>query len=228
MNHPLVIGAGGVASYLLPVLLKAFRPEKLTLIDKDILEERNLDRQMFDEADVGEFKAKALARRCMADWSETEFNIITDWFQESTIIPDDIDCIICVADNHAARRAACALADKMGCMRVYIGGNEYFDSQAFIYQPEWRGTIKDPRIRYPKLATSDEGSPIRCQGEAQESTPQLAIANDACASKILHLLWANEVWAIENRAELTQSTLDRMPYELNSSLMETEAVCLAT
>lgn len=223
MNHPLIIGAGGVASYLLPVLLKAFKPEKLTIIDKDILEEKNLDRQMFDEADIGQNKAKALIRRCSADWNKTTFNVIEDWFQETTVLPDDIDAIVCVADNHMARRAACELAERL-MVRCYIGGNEYFDSQAYYYVGEWKGTQRDPRKRYPSIATSEEGSPLRCTGEIQESSPQLAIANDACASKLLHLMWLYEIWFLEHRDELNQQALDMLPYELNSSLMSIETL----
>jgi tRNA A37 threonylcarbamoyladenosine dehydratase len=42
----LIVGAGGVTSYMLPALKNSFDLE-VTLIDGDILEKRNLDRQLF-------------------------------------------------------------------------------------------------------------------------------------------------------------------------------------
>ena len=222
MNHPLIIGAGGVASYLLPVLLKTFRPQSLTIIDKDVLEERNLDRQMFDPEQVGENKAHALM------WTDAVINaapklnsnIIKDWFTDATVIPDDIDAIICVADNHLARHAAMVKAYELN-VHCYIGGNEYFDSQAFVAHKNWIGTEKDPLVRYPNIATDTHGSPLHnCTGEAQISDPQLAIANQACASKLLHLLWLYERWLPENRAALNEAAINALPYELFSSLFE--------
>lgn len=227
MNHPLIIGAGGVASYLLPVLIKTFRPKNLTLIDKDVLEERNLDRQMFDAKAVGEYKADALHQMNLKAWMEFckperghAFTVQLDWFSEGLPIPEDVDAIICVADNHLARHAAIQRAYDLS-IRCYLGGNEYFDSQAYVTQEEWRGTPKDPLVRYPAIATDTSGSPLHnCTGEAQVSDPQLAIANQACASKLLHLLWLYERWLPENRDSLNEAAINALPYELFSSLFE--------
>ncbi len=220
MNHPLIIGAGGVASYLLPVLLKTFRPEKITIVDKDVLEERNLDRQMFGTKQVGMNKAEALVYQC-GDISNFSFTIIKDWFQPTLMIPDDVDTIICVADNHMARHAAIQRADDLK-VRAYIGGNEYFDSQAFVYEIEWKGTERDPLMRYPTIATTETGSPIRCTGEIQEIFPQLAVANNSCASKILRLMWIYERWLPEQRktGKINDKILTNLPYEMRSSVFE--------
>lgn len=225
MNHPLIIGAGGVASYLLPVLLKTFKPQKLTIIDKDILEERNLDRQMFHPEMVGKNKAHALVETYTGHLSSIEaaFRVIPDWFSISTPLEDDIDSIICCADNHEARRDAIQRANDLGIM-CYIGGNEYLDSQAYAYHPDWAGTNRDPFIRYPEITTSHEGSPFRCQGEAQIASPQLAIANLSCASKILHLLWVYERWLPKHRFDLSPDAINALPYELFTSLTENSAL----
>lgn len=218
MKHPVIIGAGGVASYLLPVLLKTFKPEKLTLIDKDVLEERNLDRQMFNPIQVGEDKADALlGLHGLLD--DRKFRSILEWFSDSTVLPDDVDAIICCADNHEARYAAINRARDLGIM-AYIGGNEYLDSQAYAFKREWVGTQKDPLVRYPNIATDHEGSPFRCTGEAQIASPQLAIANFACAAKLLHLLWVYERWLPKNRADLTEASIALLPCELFTSLTE--------
>lgn len=234
--NPFIIGAGGVASYLLPVLIKTFPIPNLWLRDADKLEERNLDRQLFSPDQIGQFKAEALILnsqdRILGNnkgsvstkaWSteETEpdnahdqrhtrigtpaserapnevphehrWQAQTTWFTEGEIPPDKADLIICVADNHTARRAAleaCESAD-IPCI---IGGNEYYDSQALWVDPKDLNTPRDPRERYKEIATDTSQDPIRCQGEEQITHPQLAIANFRCASHIMDMLWMHKV-----------------------------------
>lgn len=223
MQHPLIIGAGGVASYLLPVLIRAFRPAALTIIDKDVLEPRNLDRQLFHPGFVGRNKAEALVATCNIP-EAVEVTILREWFSDSTELPDGIDGIFCVADNHLARLEAIQLADRAN-IRVYLGGNEYFDNEAYVYDPLWKDGTKDPRVRYPSILTDHEGSPLNCTGAAQIATPQLALANLGCAAKLLHLAWTYERWLPENRSKLDRAVFEsirtRLPYELYSSVYET-------
>ena len=222
MNHPVLIGAGGVASYLLPVLLKTFKPAKLTIIDKDVLEERNLDRQLFRHDDISRPKARALSDNQTYN-GVTCCDSVIEWFSDATVLPDDVDALICMADNHEARYATILKARELG-IRAYIGGNEYLDSQAFVYSKEMDGTPKDPLVRYPDIATSHEGSPFRCTGDAQISSPQLAIANLSCAAKLLHLLWVYERWLPPVKHELTAQSLGNLPVELFTSLTENSSL----
>jgi len=229
MKHPFIIGAGGVASYLIPCLLKAFKPEKLTLIDKDVLEKRNLDRQLFDKSCIGANKASALLgmmSEAHGRWSKEDncpqgdWAVITEWFTATTAIPDDVDAIICVADNHEARRNAIQAAYAKG-IRCYLGGNEYFDAEAYVTWAEHEGTKLDPRVRYPAIATSHEGSPLRCQGEEQEIHPQLAIANHRCAGHLMHLLHVWERVFPELGWDDANQVKDHYPLEISSSLTTT-------
>lgn len=220
----ILIGAGGVASYFLPVFLKTFKPEHITIIDKDVLEERNLDRQMFDADQIGKNKADALLYTLTHALATPlpKYQVKAEWFTESTVIPDDTDFIVCMADNHMARHAACQAADRLA-INAYIGGNEYVDSQAFVYRPEFKGTPKDPLVRYPNITTDDTGSPIRCQGEAQEAAPQLAMANFHCAAKLLHLIWVWEKFYRENRFDMDEAATNALPVELFTTLVTNEA-----
>lgn len=216
--HIVLIGAGGVASYLLPVLLKAFKPSKITIYDKDMLEERNLDRQLFDPEMVGTNKATALLATISPN-NPTHFEIIDEWFTQATKLPDGVDFIVCVADNHMARYAACLAAQDLG-IRAYVGGNEYFDHEAFVYDPKHAGTRLDPLVRYPNIRTETRGSPTRCQGEEQEAHPQLAIANFGCAAKLLHLIHAHEVVA----KDLPVSVRPSLPLEIATSIYDTVTI----
>lgn len=227
MKHPLIIGAGGVASYLLPVLLKTFRPEALTIVDKDILEERNLDRQMFRKEDIGKSKAQALVE--IIDYNNaygSNPTIIREWFTDMLDLPEGIDCIICVADNHLARKHALERADALR-IPCFIGGNEYLDNEAYAYYPHWKNGPGDPRIRYPEIVTTDgEDSPAACTGTAQQSSPQLAVANIGCAAKLLHLLW---VWTrfIPANPTLTPESINALPYELFTGLSRSNVLSIS-
>jgi len=183
----LIIGAGGVASYLLPVLLRTFREDKFIVMDGDTLEERNLDRQQFSTDYIGENKAEALTKTQMS--AMTDF--IPRFFRGSAHELGDyaktIFYIICVADNHEARKNALALADDLG-KPVFIAANELFDSEAYVYLPQWKGTPRDPRVLFPNILTDTTGSPLHCQ-EQQEASPQLALANFAGAAKLACMVW---------------------------------------
>ena len=69
--HFIVIGAGGTGGYLIPNLArlvtsvnaKASSPNRITLIDGDEVEEKNITRQNFIFSDIGKNKAEVLAKR---------------------------------------------------------------------------------------------------------------------------------------------------------------------
>ena len=69
--HFVIIGTGGTGGYLIPNLARQIalsnegndRPNTLTLIDEDIIEEKNLIRQNFVFPDIGKNKAEVLAKR---------------------------------------------------------------------------------------------------------------------------------------------------------------------
>lgn len=224
MKHPLIIGAGGVTSYLLPVLLKTFKPENLTIVDKDELEERNLDRQMFDEEQIGMNKATALIEKHW-DKKTPGIKVIPEWFSLGLPVPEGIDAIFCCADNHMARYAAMQKADELKCY-AYIGGNEYVDSQALVHHPRFKGTERDLLRKYPNIATDETGSPFRCTGEIQEASPQLAMANFHCAAKLLHLAWVYERYLAGLDLSPTRKIAlsENLPVEFYSSLYSNDSV----
>lgn len=219
IKHIHIVGAGGVASYLLPVLIKTFRPIKITIQDGDLLEARNLDRQMFNPSQVGEYKAVALAALHKNETTVIEAN--TDWFTDFTYIEDDTDLLIVVADNHQARNHALIQTDVNAHMDflTVIGGNEYFDNEAYVYRSSWANTPADPRVRHPEITTDKEGSPVSCQGVAQQASPQLAIANLGCAHKILSLIWAHVVHSGDWTPEMKKEYL---PISISQSIHSTE------
>jgi ThiF family len=187
MSH-LIIGAGGTASWLVPLLKRMVRPPAdITVCDGDILEARNIDRQLFDQSFIGWNKAEALAELHLVKFEPAyldrefcEWVGLTPWA-----------CIWCCADNHIARRLVLDLIDDGQAMMAIIGGNEYTDSEAYPYLSAWKGGSADPRVYYPELLTDASNDPTNpsCQGAAQEKNRQLALANYLSAGMMVHLWW---------------------------------------
>jgi len=66
----IIVGCGGIGAYvtqhvarLMRVIYEANRGVNLALVDPDIVEHKNLGRQLFCDAEVGVSKSLALARR---------------------------------------------------------------------------------------------------------------------------------------------------------------------
>ncbi len=52
MSKIYIIGAGGVGSWLTPAMCMLIKPEDITIVDGDKLEDKNLNRQLFNEEDI--------------------------------------------------------------------------------------------------------------------------------------------------------------------------------
>src|SRR5438094_7532853 len=104
----LCVGAGGIISHIAPTLVRK-GIGRITLLDRDMVEPSNLNRQFFYQRDNGTFKAMALAanlqKECIA---ATE--IVGHAFRLEQAIENglDLSCdvAICGVDNNSARVAA--------------------------------------------------------------------------------------------------------------------------
>lgn len=184
-----LIGVGGVGSWLCPALCLLLKPENLVLIDADVLEKKNLDRQLFDESAVGEAKAEALAKKYPGCDS------IVDWYVDGLIAHEPEDVLFVAVDNNAARIAALNACDRYDC-RAIIGANETYSAEAYLYLPQWRGTRLDPRVTDPSLNDTSDDPQRAAMGcvAARDNRPQLATANRTAAVLMerLFLLWERE------------------------------------
>ena len=104
----LCVGAGGIISQIAPTLVRK-GIGRITLLDDDIVEASNLNRQRFYIKDIGQNKALALAenlqRECIA---ETEIQGIPLRLEEAIAREIDLSCdvAVCGVDNNPARVAA--------------------------------------------------------------------------------------------------------------------------
>jgi len=107
-SHVLCIGAGGLISHIAPTLVRK-GIGALTILDPDIVEVSNLNRQRFYEKDIGRNKALALVQNLQPECIiPTNLQGYALRFEEA--IADRIDlrsaAVICGVDNNPARVAA--------------------------------------------------------------------------------------------------------------------------
>jgi len=213
MNY--LIGAGGVGSFIAPALCKLVGVYEVTIMDGDKLEQKNLDRQLFDPTQVGVNKARALAELY-------ECSYIEEFFSFGARAYEMWDTLIVAVDNHPARAEALQACDHYKCQAI-IAANEVHSSEAYYYSPDWKGTNLDPRVFYPEILTVKRGDPraaaIGCTGEAQEENRQLVTANFSAAALAMHLY---VVWELEAQNLETQ-TREHLPHRLSQTLSRSES-----
>jgi len=184
-----LIGCGGIGGWLAMALVKTLSTEDtLILVDGDVLEEKNLDRQLFSGKDIGKKKVHAMRRQLKG---RCTIEVVPQYLGEDhdyIFAPKSI--VLTGVDNHPARVTTLKLCDK-ALVPCITAANGYEDAEAFYYAPIWQDTALDPRIYYPEILEDTVGDPLRppCTGEILESTPQLAIANMSAASYAMWLLW---------------------------------------
>ena len=97
MRKVLIIGTGGIGSFLIPLLdkTKLFR---ITANDPDIVETKNISYQNFDKNEVEDKKVYALKERYKSITKADPYLVLT----ESQI--QGYDLVVCCADNLDVRR----------------------------------------------------------------------------------------------------------------------------
>jgi len=216
MKH-YIIGCGGVGTWVTPAAIRLFNQDRFTVMDGDDYEEKNLDRQLFNNKDIGRNKADALADLYDISARPEYFSLGKIEFEPDTLL------WVCV-DNHAARREALESCDLYNCTAV-LGSNETTSASALWYEPEWRDTHRDPRIRYPEITSDRTGDPrarqIGCIVQIDQGNRQLVSANLVAASLMAQLA---VVWKMEALKFSTEDRLAFLPYELQINLSSAVAL----
>lgn len=188
-NLTLVIGAGGIASYFLPLATRALSTY-FVLADGDILEKRNLDRQQFSDNLIGTNKAEALAEMYPRKIHSVIPRYFTDSYELDADIPvEQLSSIVVCADNNLPRQKAVELGIRTSSP-VLILANETRSWDALIWHPNWPGKL-NPLMMFPDWDTEDNLDPSRtCTSEQAiaESGGQLPLANASAALFGIQLL----------------------------------------
>lgn len=116
----LVVGLGGLGS-VLSYCLTGMGVGRLTLMDPDLVEEHNLDRQfLYTEEDIGQPKALAAARRLTRVNHEVDIQAVAQAFTAQTeLSPGQYDLVLAATDSRESRldinRACCRVGISLIC-----------------------------------------------------------------------------------------------------------------
>lgn len=138
INKILVVGAGGIGSYLVPFLVKASQtlPLDITVMDFDIVEEKNLLYQNYEPEDVGKNKAEVLAER-YGVWARPERLVSYSQLE-------GYDLIVLAVDNHEARKIVWKSGkDWVDCRAEKMGSQVYIKTASTTYKKMIKTAIKN-------------------------------------------------------------------------------------
>ena len=206
------IGAGGTGGHAVPHLYRLLysleRPARLILCDGDVVEAKNLVRQNFSPADLGENKARVLAERYAAVFGmEAEYVpsfvedldtlmglIKPDLWTEDTYgwhkTPEMVILLGCVDNNRS--RQLCHQAFCKSKDLVYIdSGNGEFSGQVVCGVRRNGHTLFKPiGSVYPEMLKEKDKFPseLSC-AEAAQSDPQSIAANITAATAVVDMVY---------------------------------------
>ena len=206
------LGAGGTGGHTAPHLYRLLysleRPARLILCDGDIVEAKNLVRQNFSPADLGENKARVLAERYASVFGmvaeyvpsfiedlDTLMALITpdEWKPEeysSERIPEMVILLGCVDNNRS--RQLCHQAFYQTKDLIYIdSGNGEFSGQVVCGIRKNGHTIFKPVGGvHPQMLKEQDKFPSQLScADAAQADPQSMAANIMAATAIVDMVY---------------------------------------
>ena len=161
-SHALVIGAGGLGSPV-ALYLAAAGVGRLTLVDDDVVELSNLQRQIaHGQADLGRFKAESAAEssralnpdcRVTARVERLGAEALAAAMQDADVV---IDCTDRFSSRYAINRASLATGTPLvsgaairfsGQLAIFDPRDEASPCYACLYPPDERGEQADDELR---------------------------------------------------------------------------------
>ena len=198
-----VIGTGGIGLCLLPVLCRYlnFSGEKhpsveISLIDGDTFEERNRERQAFDQ--VGP-KATVTAIEY-----RDQFPRLTFWDNPVYVADNNViqlirenDIVLLCVDNHKTRKLISERAEELKNVTVISGGNDWTDGNVLAHIRRDDKNLTPPLASkfHPEILNPTDKNPADVEQKAEGcnelavSEPQLLITNNAIAATMLNVLF---------------------------------------
>lgn len=204
-----VVGCGGIGTHLLDPLCMFlaygdFPQVEVSLIDGDIYEERNRERQLFTKLGP---KATITAERLREKYPDIMFWDHPDYVDEDNVprfIREDDVVLLCV-DNHVSRKLISDRAEELKNVTVISGGNDYHEGNVILHVrrdghdltlpvAKHKDDIDNPQDEHPNDVVEREG----CEAEAA-AAPQLVVTNNAIAALMLNAFYGvlNRQWENE-------------------------------
>lgn len=208
-----MLGAGGTGGHIAPhiyrLLYSLTRHGRFIICDGDIVEQKNLVRQNFSEADLGKNKARVLAERYSRVFGmETEYvpsfietpEALAELLQPGRWKRDEHDyrgieemvVLIGALDNNKSRQVCHAVFSKAQELVYIDSGNGEFTGQVVCGVRRNGRTIQKPvGSVYPELLR-DKGDKFPTElscAEASQSDPQSMAANITAATAVVDMVY---------------------------------------
>jgi len=195
-----LIGVGGIGCALAPFLARYLQSEteatgeevRITLVDGDTFESKNLSRQGFET--LGN-KAKVKATELARSYPGLSFRAVPEFITPSNL-PHLVragDLVFLAVDNHATRLAVSRRCEELSDVVLISGGNDFTDGNVQIYMRRSGRDMTLPLTRFhPEIANPKDKSPaeMSCEELAAEAAPQLLFTNLTIASAMLNAFYA--------------------------------------
>ena len=225
-----IVGCGGVGTKFLRDAAdsKQFVIENITFWDSDIIEEKNLVRQLFEKEEIGMSKSDVLHERMsiepyshmmseegmissLGDFSRSNaagMGLTNRKWPENTII-------LMATDNLESRILSLELLDQWGVEDSMILSAANADASdgvgigctSWIYRKEFKDSEKDPRVRHNLSCKEQQVNTGRPCAESESS--QTNIANSGASQRAIELL---TIWT-SDKIRNDKMLQERMPVE---------------
>ena len=207
-----MLGAGGTGGHIAPHLYRLLyaleRPVRFIICDGDVVESKNLVRQNFIPADLGENKARVLAERYSTVFGmETEYvpsfveneerlkELIEPWIYHtgvylSTPVTEQV-ILIGAVDNNKSRQL-CHKVFYQAEELVYIdsGNGEYTGQVVCGIRSGGRTLYRPVGAVYPDVLKETDKFPTELScAEASVSAPQSIAANITAATAVVDIIY---------------------------------------
>ncbi len=208
-----MLGAGGTGGHIAPHLYRLLyaldRPVRFIVCDGDVVEEKNLVRQNFIPADLGENKAKVLAERYASVFGmETEYvpefiesedrlrQLLTPkiWrmgrYYDSPVLREQI-VLIGAVDNNRSRQLCHSIFYQMDELIYIDSGNGEHTGQVVCGIRSGGRTLYQPIGKaYPDVLKEKDKFPTELScAEASLSAPQSIAANITAATAVVDIIY---------------------------------------
>lgn len=208
-----MLGAGGTGGHIAPHLYRLLyaldRPVRFIICDGDIVEEKNLVRQNFIPADLGENKAQVLAERYSTVFGmETEYvpeyvesvellkelvapRIVKTNYYPYSVLDKELVILIGAVDNNRSRQI-CNQVFYESEELIYIdsGNSEHTGQVVCGIRSGGRTLYKPVGKLYPEVLSDTDKFPTELScAEASVSAPQAMTANITAATAVVDMIY---------------------------------------
>ena len=204
-----MLGAGGTGGHIAPhiyrLLYSLNRPARFIICDGDIVEKKNLVRQNFVPADLGENKARVLAERY-----SSAFGMETEYLPSFVESPDELErllnpqiinragspepemvILIGAVDNNRSRQLCHSVFYQMDELIYIDSGNGEYTGQVVCGIRRGGRTLYSPVGKvYPDVLKEHDKFPTELScAEASLSAPQSIAANITAATAVVDIIY---------------------------------------